>query len=213
MCISPQHDQCSSGQLRTSYAMNKQSNKQWIWTFKVKKHFGEGNSSFHQTFTALSPNFHHTIPTLSPNFRHTFTKSPPHFTKLSPHQHTTWHDGRDKLDAMSGTRRLYLIKDPWHDLLVRNKKTYDSFKFLVKSTWGGREWEGRVQDKLLNVCNLFKCPGTISFWILPCLKGKQMTFIAHVCHPSQYHGVKISRVAIVHICRSNQCFFFGKIDC
>ena len=88
------------------------------------------------------------------------------------------------------------------------KKTYDSFKFLVKSTWGGWEWESHVQDKLLNVCNLFKCPGTISFWILPCLKGKQMTFIAHVCHPSQYHGVKISRVAIVHICRSNQCLFF-----
>ena len=124
MCISPQHDQCSSGQLRTSYAMDKQSNKQWIWTFKAKKHFGEGNSSFHQTFTALSPNFHHTNPTLSPNFRHTFTKSPPHFTKLSPHQHNTWHchDGRDKLVAMSGTCRLYLINDPWHNLLVRNKK-------------------------------------------------------------------------------------------
>ena len=152
MCSSPQHDQCSSGQLRTSYAMNKQSNKQWIWTFKAKKHFGEGNSSFHQTFTALSPNFHHTNPTLSPNFHHTnptlspnfghtFTKSPPHFTKLSPHQHTTWHchDGRDKLVAMSGTCRLYLINDPWHNLLVRNKKkhmTHSSFLWKAHGAAG-----------------------------------------------------------------------------
>ena len=137
MCISPQHDQCSLGQLRTSYAMNKQSNKQWIWTFKAKKHFGEGNSSFHQTFTTFSPNFHHTNPTLSPNFRHTFTKSLPHFSKLSPHQHTTWHchDGRDKLVAMSGTCRLYLINDPWHNLLVRNKKkhmTHSSFLWKAR---------------------------------------------------------------------------------
>ena len=128
MCISPQHGQCSSGQVMqwTNKVTNSEFELSRLRSTLAKgtAHFTKLSPHFHQTFTTLSPNFHHTIPTLSPNFRHTFTKSPPHFTKLSPHQHNTWHchDGRDKLVAMSGKCRLYLINDPWHNLLVRNKK-------------------------------------------------------------------------------------------